>query len=116
MRVKVLRQKSPFSKPYWQEFDYTYKENQTVAGMLDELNYKDDLRFVKDGTPIFFIETGGTEQEFKEIYKNYKEPYYLLATNANNSLPASLEIASFLAYLKISFIPCICSQFTKANQ
>lgn len=43
MRIKVLRQKSPFSKPYWQEFDYTYKENQTVAGMLDELNYKDDL-------------------------------------------------------------------------
>ena len=43
MRIKVLRQKSPFSKPYWQEFDYTYRENQTVAGMLDELNYKDDL-------------------------------------------------------------------------
>ena len=43
MRVKILRQASPVSKPYWQEFIYEYKDNQTVAGMLDELNYKDDL-------------------------------------------------------------------------
>ena len=43
MRVKILRQASPVSEPYWQEFDYEYQENQTVAGMLDELNYKDDL-------------------------------------------------------------------------
>lgn len=43
MRVKILRQASPVSEPYWQEFHYEYRENQTVAGMLDELNYKDDL-------------------------------------------------------------------------
>ncbi len=43
MRVKILRQASPVSEPYWQEFHYEYHENQTVAGMLDELNYKDDL-------------------------------------------------------------------------
>ena len=47
MRVKVLRQRSPFSKPYWQEFDYTFKANQTVSGMLDDLNYKDDLVDIK---------------------------------------------------------------------
>ena len=43
MRVKILRQASPVSEPYWQEFNYECQENQTVAGMLDELNYKDDL-------------------------------------------------------------------------
>ena len=43
MRVKILRQASPVSEPYWQEFSYEYKENSTVAGMLDDLNYKDDL-------------------------------------------------------------------------
>ena len=42
--VKVLRQDNPFSKPYWQEFHYEKKDGQTVAGMLDELNYKDDLK------------------------------------------------------------------------
>ena len=50
MNVKILRQASPFNKPYWQEFTYERNDNQTVAGMLDELNYKDDLKD-KDGNP-----------------------------------------------------------------
>ena len=50
MNVKILRQRSPFSKSYWQEFVYEGSGEQTVAGMLDELNYKDDLKD-KDGNP-----------------------------------------------------------------
>lgn len=50
MIVKILRQDSPFSKAYWQEFAYEKKDDQTVAGMLDELNYKDDLIDIK-GNP-----------------------------------------------------------------
>lgn len=63
---------------------------------LNKLNENNDFIFNEKGREIFFIETGGTEEEFKRIYKEYKEPYLILATNANNSLPASLEIASFL--------------------
>ena len=48
------------------------------------------------GTPVFYIETGGTEEQFKQIYNNYKEPYYFIATDHSNSLPASLEILTFL--------------------
>ncbi len=44
MRVKVLRQLSPESEPYWQEFSYERKDDQTIAGMLEELNYLDDLK------------------------------------------------------------------------
>ena len=58
---------------------------------------KKQYELVDDGEVFFFIESGGTEEEFKEIYSKYKPPYNLIATNANNSLPASLEIASFLA-------------------
>lgn len=50
MRVKILRQAYPSAKPYWQEFNYKPVENQTVAGMLDDLNYKDDLTDV-NGDP-----------------------------------------------------------------
>ena len=50
MRVRILRQSSPVDSPYWQEFSYEYQGNQTVAGMLGELNYKDDLVDV-DGNP-----------------------------------------------------------------
>lgn len=72
---------------------YDKEKNEFLA----KLNINNDIVFAKDGMNVFFIETGGTEEEFREIYKDYKEPYYLLATNANNSLPASLEIASFLS-------------------
>jgi L-fucose isomerase-like protein len=60
------------------------------------LNAQKDFEFDPSGEVVFFIETGGTEEEFKSIYERYKEPYFILATDANNSLPASLEIATFL--------------------
>ena len=63
---------------------------------LDKLNEENDFIFDESGEDIFFIETGGTEEIFKRIFSSYKEPYILLATDANNSLPASLEIATFL--------------------
>ena len=43
MRVKILRRRYPSAEPYWQEFSYEGKADQTVAGMLDDLNYMDDL-------------------------------------------------------------------------
>ena len=66
------------------------------AKYLAKLNENNDFIFDDSGEDIFFIETGGTEEEFKKIFAEYKEPYLLLATDANNSLPASLEIATFL--------------------
>lgn len=64
------------------------------AAYVNEL--KKQYEISDDGEVFFFIESGGTEEEFKEIYSKYNPPYNLIATNANNSLPASLEIASFL--------------------
>lgn len=75
--------------------DSRFKDEEK-ARFLNALNAENDFEFTKDGETIFFIETGGTEEEFKSIFEGYKEPYLLLATDANNSLPASLEIASFL--------------------
>ena len=66
------------------------------AKYLEKLNASNDFIFDASGRDIFFIETGGTEEEFKRIYNQYSEPYLILATDANNSLPASLEIATFL--------------------
>ena len=68
---------------------------------LNEL--KKHFEISKEGKTYFFIESGGTEEEFKSIYKSYSEPYNLIATDANNSLPASLEIASFLANQNIAY-------------
>ena len=52
MRVKIKRQKMPGLKPYWQEFEYDPKPDQTIAGLLDDLNYKDDLKDINgDSAP-----------------------------------------------------------------
>ena len=75
--------------------DTRFKDEEK-ARFLNELNKENYFEFSKDGESIFFIETGGTEEQFRSIFEQYKEPYFLLATDANNSLPASLEIASFL--------------------
>ena len=75
--------------------DERFKDEEK-AKYLAKLNAENDFVFDASGRDIFFIETGGTEEEFKRIYERFSEPYLLLATDANNSLPASLEIATFL--------------------
>ena len=75
--------------------DERFKDEEK-AKYLAKLNEQNDFVFDASGEDIFFIETGGTEEQFKSIFKKYKEPYLLVATDANNSLPASLEIATFL--------------------
>ena len=43
MKVKVLRQQSPFSEPYWEVFNADVPGDMSVAGLLDHLNYHDDI-------------------------------------------------------------------------
>jgi len=45
---------------------------------------------------LFAAITGGTENKFKQIYKKYNSPYFILFNAFNNSLPAATEILSFL--------------------
>lgn len=44
MRVKILRQNNPYSKPYWQAFTYDGDMNVSVAAVLEYLNYNDDVK------------------------------------------------------------------------
>ena len=43
MKIKILRQHDPDSEPYWESFDYEGTEVISVAGLLDHLNYNDDI-------------------------------------------------------------------------
>ena len=43
MVVRIKRQASPVSEPYWESFNYEGPEENTVAGVLDSLNYRDDI-------------------------------------------------------------------------
>ena len=43
MRVRIQRQLSPVTEPYWESFEYDGTMDNTVAGLLDYLNYNDDI-------------------------------------------------------------------------
>lgn len=43
MKVKIQRQKAPFLEPYWETFEYDGPEDTSIAGLLDYLNYHDDI-------------------------------------------------------------------------
>ncbi len=43
MKVKILRQVSPVSEPYWEGFDYDGPMDISIAGLLDHINYNDDI-------------------------------------------------------------------------
>lgn len=43
MKVKILRQISPGSEPYWETFAYDGPPDNSVAGVLDYINYHDDI-------------------------------------------------------------------------
>jgi len=43
MKVRVLRQLFPGSQPYWETFDYDGPRDNSIAGVLDYLNYHDDI-------------------------------------------------------------------------
>ena len=43
MKVKILRRVSPDTESYWETFDAEVSEDMTVAGLLDFLNYHDDI-------------------------------------------------------------------------
>ena len=71
---------------------------------IDELNnelFDKDYELVEnDESALFnviFIETGGSEQHFIKIEKELPRPIILISDCLNNSLPACLEIKSFLS-------------------
>ena len=43
MKIRILRQKATDSEPYWESFNYDGTMEISVAGMLDKLNFGDDI-------------------------------------------------------------------------
>ncbi len=43
MKIRILRQKDPGSEPYFESFNYDGTRDISVAGLLDHLNFSDDI-------------------------------------------------------------------------
>ena len=88
-------------------YSFLHKKNQTVvkedALFIDEINnflLDEDLLIIeKAKDPVFsiiLIGSGGTEGLFLKMLDKLEEPIVLLSTSKNNSLPACLEIKTYL--------------------
>lgn len=77
---------------------------QTLTGFMEGLNQFDitELSFnqldeVEEyDLVLVFVKSGGTENQFKDIYHRLPQPVYLLSTSLHNSLAASMEILSWI--------------------
>ena len=67
---------------------------ERLGEKFENINLRDFNR--KEYFPLIFIKSGGSEEKFKQIFKQINRPYLLLSSSLHNSLAASLEIASFL--------------------
>ena len=77
------------------------KEDDRFIEDLNNELFEDDIELVSDdpNNPLsmILIETGGSEQHFVKIEKDLPRPIILLSTCKNNSLPACLEIKTYLS-------------------
>ena len=65
-----------------------------VLGETIEWGEIEDVQ--KQSLSLFFIASGGSEQSFLKIFRDFKEPYILMTTPGYNSLAASMEIMGYL--------------------
>ena len=88
-------------------YSFLHKKNEQIikddALFVDEINnylLEEDLLIVeKAKEPLFdvyLIGSGGTENLFLKKMKEIEEPIVILSTSRNNSLPACLEIKTYL--------------------
>ena len=88
-------------------YSFLHKSNKKVINddllFIDEINnflVDEDLVIMENAKePLFdiiLIGSGGTEGLFLKNLDNYKEPLVILSTSRNNSLPAALEIKTYL--------------------
>ena len=85
-------------------------DEQAVAAVtrefLDTMRFDYDFRgadyadYGSHALQLIFVRTGGTEGVFRQLLPQLRaqagQPFYLLASNKSNSLPASMEILSYL--------------------
>ena len=97
-------------------YSFLHKSNQKVINddllFIDEINNflaDEDLIITKDAKEALFdiilIGSGGTEGLFLKRLEEFKEPLVILSTSKNNSLPAALEIKTYLeTHNKLCFL------------
>ena len=96
MKINVIRLRSALH-------DQNKEMIKANDAFIEELNTElmnDDILLVEDDKDatfsIVFVESGGSESEFVKRFDSLEDPIILLSNGKNNSLPASLEIKTYI--------------------
>lgn len=96
MKINVLRLRSALH-------DKNKEMIKANDQFIDELNNElmnDDILLVENDKDaaftMVFVESGGSEAEFVKVFDKLEDPIILLSNGKNNSLPASLEIKTYI--------------------
>ena len=96
MKINVIRLRSDLHEQNKQMI----KDNDLFIDELNNELMNDDLILVeneKDAAfSMVFVESGGSEVKFVEIFEQLEDPIILLSNGKNNSLPASFEIKTYI--------------------
>ena len=97
-------------------YSFLHKKNEEVIRedqlFIDEINnflMDEDLLIMENAKERLFnvilIGSGGTERTFLKMFDKIEEPIVLVSTSRNNSLPACLEIKTYLEnHQKVCFL------------
>ena len=96
MKINVIRLRSALHD----QNKEMIKENDNFIDELNNELMNDDLLLVENDKEavysIVFVESGGSEAEFVKRFEELEDPIILLSNGKNNSLPASLEIKTYI--------------------
>ena len=96
MKINVIRLRSKLHD----QNKEMIKENDSFIDELNNELMNDDLLLVENDKDavfsIVFVESGGSEAEFVKRFNELEDPIILLSNGKNNSLPASLEIKTYI--------------------
>ena len=100
MKINVIRLRSALHEGQKEMI----KENDSYIDELNNELMNDDIYIEENAKDadfsIVFVESGGSEVPFTKIFDQLEDPILLLSNGKNNSLPASLEIKTFIAQKK----------------
>lgn len=93
MNKRFIPIASDFMKPHDQQ-----KLIDSYSSIFEKHGLVQSSKLVADSENYFLILTGGTENKFLELIKDFKnsEKIRIIAIGINNSLPASLEILAYV--------------------
>ena len=100
MKINVIRLRSDLAENNKEMI----KENDNFIDELNNELMNDDILLEENSSdasfPIIFIESGGSEAKFVKIFDSLEDPILILSNGKNNSLPASLEIKTYITNKK----------------